>query len=385
MSANALPTCCLEIPFACLCLALLSSTACEPDVVYVEHEGGGASTSTAPPGGGDAAGAAGAAGSWRPGLPPPAPVGGGPGDGPGIVLAIKKLFLGDQGWDGVSSKSAWKQFGYDLDGRISTKESKDLCKPAPGASAPAVYPDGENGIDNAWGKNILPLMLSLSSDMSDQVNTALAAGELSYVVKIDQLGPKPDYDPLVGRWYRARDKGSPAKLDGSDTWPVAAESLSNPQDIDSALVKFAQSYLAANTWVSGTGSFAPGTVAIELPVLGGSVPLVLPLSYGVVTMQIAPDRSGAAQGIIAGIMDTERFVDELRKMAGAFDPGLCKGNAFDGLANQLRQASDILVDGTQDPTKTCSGISVGLGFEAVAAQLGAVATPEPPPPDPCKG
>jgi hypothetical protein len=34
---------------------------------------------------------------------------------------------------------------------------------------------------------------------------------------------------------------------------------------------------------------------------------------------------------------------------------------FDSLADQIRQAFDILVDGTQDPNQTCNGISIGLG------------------------
>jgi hypothetical protein len=38
----------------------------------------------------------------------------------------------------------------------------------------------------------------------------------------------------------------------------------------------------------------------------------------------------------------------------------------------IQQASDILTDGTQDPTKTCDGISIGLGFEMVDAARGGV-------------
>ena len=40
------------------------------------------------------------------------------------------------------------------------------------------------------------------------------------------------------------------------------------------------------------------------------------------------------------------------------------------IIEQVKRASDIMVDGTQDPTKTCDGISVGLGFEAQAGALG---------------
>jgi hypothetical protein len=49
----------------------------------------------------------------------------------------------------------------------------------------------------------------------------------------------------------------------------------------------------------------------------------------------------------------------------------------------VRQASDILDDATQDPAQSCSGVSVGLGFEAVPVVIGPVGASEPPPPNPC--
>jgi len=57
-------------------------------------------------------------------------------------------------------------------------------------------------------------------------------------------------------------------------------------------------------------------------------------------------------------------------------------NQFEGT---LRAASDIMADGTNgDATQTCTGISFGMGFDALPVQLGAVA-PDPPStiPTPC--
>jgi hypothetical protein len=51
---------------------------------------------------------------------------------------------------------------------------------------------------------------------------------------------------------------------------------------------------------------------------------------------------------------------------------------------QIAQSSDIMHDGTQDPTQPCDAISIGLGFDATQAQLGTeVVTAVPPPP--CAG
>ncbi len=73
------------------------------------------------------------------------------------------------------------------------------------------------------------------------------------------------------------------------------------------------------------------------------------------------------------MLDTEKFIDQLKQVAGSFDPSLCSGPTFDSIAQQIRSASDIMVDGTQDPAQTCNAISIGVGFEAKAARIGAVA------------
>jgi hypothetical protein len=41
-------------------------------------------------------------------------------------------------------------------------------------------------------------------------------------------------------------------------------------------------------------------------------------------------------------------------------------------------------DGTQDPAAFCNGISIGLGFEMKAVQLGGALNAQPPEPDPCE-
>jgi len=62
---------------------------------------------------------------------------------------------------------------------------------------------------------------------------------------------------------------------------------------------------------------------------------------------------------------------------------LCMGPTIDSLLAQMTQASDILADGSQDPAQTCNGISIGLGFKMKPVQIGVIAPPGPPPPNPC--
>ncbi|MCA9643092.1 MAG: hypothetical protein KC492_20480, partial [Myxococcales bacterium] len=110
--------------------------------------------------------------------------------------------------------------------------------------------------------------------------------------------------------------------------------------------------------------------------------LNLVITNAVITANIS-DQSNVTGGIIAGVLDTDGLIDELRKVAGAVDPSLCSGSTFDSIATQIRAASDIMKDGTNGPGATCNGISIGLGFDAKPVQLGPVADPSMPGEDPC--
>ena len=65
------------------------------------------------------------------------------------------------------------------------------------------------------------------------------------------------------------------------------------------------------------------------------------------------------------------------------DPNLCTGSAVEGILNQIRQSSDILMDGSQDPSKTCDGISLGIGFSGKQIKLGDIAEAGEPATNPC--
>ncbi len=73
----------------------------------------------------------------------------------------------------------------------------------------------------------------------------------------------------------------------------------------------------------------------------------------------------------------------IKRIAGSFEPTLCSGATIDSLLTQVSQASDILNDGTQDPSKACDGVSIGLGFQTQAASFRGTAPPSPTDPNPC--
>jgi hypothetical protein len=311
---------------------------------------------------------------------PPGPGPNEPGDAPGdTIFAISKLYLGDTDPDGTTDHAnGWKNYGYDLDGDISTPTSTTLCKPLDSATPANVYPDGNDGIDNSFGKLILPILFGISSTVVSSFNTAITDGKFTMMLDMHQLGSGANYNPLVTDLFAGGDMGAAPKFDGSDLWPVRPEFLVNPTDITSgSKYSFPTSYVTGNTWVSGPKS----TVVLDLPI--SLLAPSLTIHDAVISVQLDPTHKHGSKGVIAGVLITEELTAQIKTNAGSFDSGLCSGTTLDMIILQITQASDILHDGTQDPSKPCDAISIGLGFDAEIVKLGPIAPAQTYPPNQC--
>ncbi len=297
----------------------------------------------------------------------------------GAVLAVTKFFYGDTNFDGTANKvNGWKQYGFNVDGKVSIGTSTDLCKPLDNASPKSVYPDGDNGIDNSFGRNLLPLFLGISSDFTSKANQSISDGDYTLIVDLEGLGATANLASLVSKIYAGSPLGAPPKLDGKDCWPVAAEGLTNPADLTSAKSVFPMSSVVMNLWDSGpTGA----TIPIQISFSG--VKMHLDIHHARMTMDLAPDHQSAMMGRLGGVVETAQLVAEVKRMAGSFDASLCKGPTIDSILAQVRQASDILKDGAQDPAKECDAVSIGLGFQARGMSFSGAAVPPPTEPNPC--
>lgn len=303
-------------------------------------------------------------------VPPPRPEGAGQASGSGVAIAVRELFLGGTDRSGSPNPSAWKDYGYNLDGLVSKAGSPNHCKPASGGK-PTVMDDGTDGTDNAFGKTLMPLILSLANDAQEQLNESLDEGAFTIIVNHTNMGPEADQLGVVSKLYAGVgivDDAIP-KWDGTDPWLVAPELLSSASDINSSKVSFDNAYVADNTWVSGD----LGDIDLSIAVAGYS--LTLKITQAVITMEMDGARGGATNGVIAGILKTEDLIGEIRKVAGGFSEEFCSGTTIESLLDQLRQASDIPANGVQDPGVTCDGISIGLGFNGTAVVLGGIGDP----------
>ncbi len=309
---------------------------------------------------------------------------GGMGGGPSACVpsgtsafAMSKILLGDTDPDGTSNKlGGWKQYGFDLDGKVSTPSSTDLCKPSLGGSTSAAYPDGNNGIDNSFGKNVLPILMGVFSTSTADVNQMILGGDSTLALKFPCT--EPTQAPHIAKVYDQSPLGAQPKFDGTDSWPVDPASLSNASNIESAVTVFPQTLFSGMSF--GSGSI---NTTIEFELRFGGKPFYLKIHHARMSMDFDPSFESAGAGQLGGVLDVAEFQDEFKRFARTFDPSFCLVPTIDSILTQIAQASDILKDGTQDPSKTCDGISIGIGFEMKAIQLGGIGPASPPLVDPC--
>ena len=287
-----------------------------------------------------------------------------------VAFTISSLFWGDTDRAGVPSSTAWKSYGLNIDGLTSTSSSTDLCKLAPGAPK-GVQNDGTGGIDNAFGANIVPIFLSIvGSDWGKKYNDDLAAGTGLLLLDLRGFSGETDLPLLSVRVLGAADYPGKPKLDGTDRWPVLSSSFDGT---GKAVVSFDAAKLAGGVLDTGPRS---GSLLVPHPF----VPV--PIEKVRITGTIAGTR--IRNGVISGVIPFAKMEALFRDNAGRVSASLCAGEAVENVVAQLRQASDILVDGTQDPAKACDGISIGLGFEGVGVEIGDTVKPADPLPNPCK-
>ena len=328
------------------------------------------------------------AGSSSTRTPPAKPPGPPTADTSTKTFAIQAVYLGEVArGGGVNSSQAWKKYGYDLDGKITVSTSVDVCTRAKGAPSSSQI-DGELGTDNAFGATFLPILQAATSsnEPSKQASAQYQTGKRTQQISLKGLGddPKETAIGLGGGVFPSLDyKGDsvvavPFPGFGPTTdWPVRVEGLLDGLTIAGGpKIAFGAAYVVNGAFV------ADGLdVPMSIPFQGVDLPLLI--HHAVVTFDHSSP-GAATNGTIAGVLDTEELVVQMKAIAGRISSSLC-GSQFDGIAQQIRQASDIMVDLTNVAGVSCNGISIGLGFDAVlvANPTKIAKDPLPVPPNPC--
>lgn len=284
----------------------------------------------------------------------------------GTTLALTKIDFGP------GNSGQWKKVGLNIDGLTSTGSSTDVCTPNENGLPFTAYPDGDNGIDNSFSKNLVPIILSLRPTWQDDLNDDLEAGEFNALMKMYCLPDTGDVSGMTTKVFGGGNLDHVPAFDGTDAWLVAPELLANPSDPESSTIAFANSSVVGSSFDSGKDQ----TFIFTLPMYFNdkATTIKLALNAAQVKMELSEDRKSATGGVISGVLDTEDFVDQVKRIGWLAD--LC-GDALDTVVTQVRQSSDILADGTQDPAKMCNGISIGIHFEMKEVLIGDVGPAAP--------
>lgn len=316
--------------------------------------------------------------------------------------AMHKLYLGDSPRPTSSSPNpapdanAWKAFGYNLDNLVTAKDSTDVCTLAPGASK-ITQIDGTGGVDNSFGENIMPIVITTAGqDAGKKINDSIQQGGFTVMTVVTGFDDSSKQTAtglsgvlLAGGKFGA-DAGAPS-WDLNTHWPVRPELLNCPNStcpagtdpVAAAKIRFPSAYDVNGTFVNGT----PGDLDLALSIGGQS--LDISIHHALITFD--QQAAGSVQnGTIAGVINTEELITSLKSVAGHISQSLCSGSAFDSIASQIRQASDIVVNSNGSVSNQsgtpCNGISIGLGFDATeiaAPQASDIAPPTQAAPDPC--
>jgi hypothetical protein len=333
--------------------------------------------------------------------PPKAPTSGTPAAMTPHNYALHTLFLGDTDRSMNPSMTAWESFGYDLDGKVTTSSSTDVCTLVAGSSK-QVQVDGNGGIDNSFGSQIMPIIGTLDSTASTTLNQSIQGGSftiMTYVVGFDDSAGNTTTATglsgvlLAGGKYSA-DGGAPA-WDTTTVWPVipdpglinnnctaAGGCPAGTDPVKDAVIKFNGAFQTKGQFVSG----APNPLTLSLSIGGQS----LSLNIASAVISFEPDAPGSVKnGTIAGVLDTSQLISGLMNVAGNISTSLCSGSAFQSIAMQIEQTSDIVLNGTtvSNPAgTTCNAISIGLGFDSTEIAVPSVIAPgSPPAPSKCDG
>jgi hypothetical protein len=269
-------------------------------------------------------------------------------------FAIHDLYLGDTDTSGTPSSTAWAAFGYNVDGLITTSTSTNVCKLVSGA-APTVQQDGNGGIDNSFGENIVTLIGSLIS--SSTVNSDIAMGKFTLMFDVTGLDTTSTQTStqLTAQAFAGGTTTSTPTFTTSYDWPILGGTglLMNSTPPYKSDIQFTDSYVVSGKWVSGS----PSTINLDITFDG--ITLTLPIAQAVITFDHTMPTHGA-NGIVSGVLPVKSFVSAINAVAA--EKGYC--TVVGEFLPELEQTADIMADGTNMPGETCDAISIGLGFTA---------------------
>jgi hypothetical protein len=296
------------------------------------------------------------------GLPPnPGPNTSLPTDSVTFTAALSAIMLGQT--DGGP------YYGFNLD-ETCTCPSPDSCTRGPSQMRAC---DDPNGLDN-YARRIFEQINALDSVdggliTEAKLNAALQTGLSGALIKVTYYNGTPNDGEVTVTVYGSVGSSNyptPPAFDGGDQWNIDPTSATNVYSTSNA-------YVANGTLVA----------SLSFPIIIGSAvtqPVYIQLESGLIvaTLESTGGVVTKMTGQLGGRWDPGKFLPSLQvvpdpAMSGSY---LCGSDlTYLVLKGIICQNTDVNLDPANDGTGLCNAVSMGLGFEALPAQVGATKTP----------
>lgn len=282
-----------------------------------------------------------------------------------VVLALRSVDLGE----GEANPP-----GYDLD-----KQCTCYMDAGPTCVSPYQHCDAPDGVDNGGAAliNLVSIATGGANFGSTYFSNKAEQGRWSLLVQVTGYNGQAN-DPKVDvALFPSKGLGAATpKWDGSDAWPVDAASVTNG-DLAMPVYKSAGAYVSNHVLVAAMPS-------VSLTISGEVNTITMKLSEGVLTGTLAS--FGGTFRITDGVVAARWYEPDIFAALSSYrdskgkplctDLGFTYSTAKGAICNGL----DILKDQGGAKSLPCDSLSVGIGFHADPAKLGAVTVPPMPTP-----
>lgn len=307
-------------------------------------------------------------------------------DGPEVVFALRNIFL-VQG-------NEWSRTGFDLDGRCTGPPDFDVeCQP-PSKASPEV--DGEEGIDNSVGHNLLPLVdVVYGGELQSFVRGAQDGGNGVFIFRVRGYGggaddprvdvtisqsvagtvPLPDDTAPMLRIMGTDDvtlpdgsKPPPPAWDGRDFFWLRSDTLAGG-NLEQPLVRDDNAYVSGRTLVIRPRD------RVDIVFSGVGVGVLVNLSDPLFTLELSEDLQTVPTAVFAGRWAITDILNTAESI------GICQGDPLYTVTyDALQEAADVRSDPTSGGSGlSCDAVSIGVTADGVRARIGGVGVPNPRP------
>ena len=298
-----------------------------------------------------------------------------------VVFALRDFRL-DQGDD-------WSTIGYDLDGLCSIAPSP-VVECLPPAASGAAELDGAGGIDNAFGHQIAPLILTVMPDLGEHLHDEHAKGAGNFVVtlrgwngerddpRVEAIvsqavfaapalpdGGRPDVEiPDAG--FSKADGGVPPPepvWDGRDWFWVRAETYAGG-DPSRPLLRDDNAYVAGGELVIRLAERVPLVFASSTAERG----TIMRLTDAMLVLELSEDGTSVPRATLAGRWPVSDLLGDI------VHSGVCPGTTdYRSFERLLDLGADVrTVPESGGAGATCDAVSIGVTYTGRRAHIAEV-------------